>query len=134
MAYNGYLIKVGDYTIPLSMMRAETYKVSKKILDIDSYRDANGELHREALDHFSAVVTFNIPPLKTNKEISAFLSNIQNNYTIPKERKASVEFYMPETDNYVTLDMYMPDIEFTMYMATKEFIKYNETPIEFIGY
>jgi hypothetical protein len=134
MAYNGYLIKVGDYTIPLSMMRAETYKVSKKILDIDSYRDANGELHREALDHFSAVVTFNIPPLKTNKEISAFLSNIQNNYTIPKERKASVEFYMPETDSYVTLDMYMPDIEFTMYMATKEFIKYNETPIEFIGY
>lgn len=134
MAYNGYLIKVGDYTIPLSMMRAETYKVSKKILDIDSYRDANGELHREALDHFSAVVTFNIPPLKTNKEISAFLSNIQNNYTIPKERKASVEFYMPETDSYVTLDMYMPDIEFTMYIATQTVIKYNETPIEFIGY
>lgn len=134
MAYQGYLIKVGNYEIPLSMMRAETYKVSKKILDVDSYRDANGKLHREALDHYSAVVTFNIPALKTNTEVSEFLSNIQANYTIPKERKASVQFYMPETDNYVTLDMYMPDIEFTMYMATKEFIKYNETTIEFIGY
>lgn len=134
MAYNGYLIKVGNYEIPLSMMRAETYKVSKKVLDVDSYRDANGELHREALDHYSAVITFNVPPLKTNKEISAFLSNIQANYTIPKERKAVIEFYMPETDNYVTLNMYMPDPEFTIYMATKQFIKYNETPIEFIGY
>ena len=134
MAYQGYLIKVGNYEIPLSMMRAETYKVSKKVLDLDSYRDANGELHREALSHFSAVITFNIPPLKTNKEISAFLGNIQANYTVPQERKAVVEFYMPETDNYVTLNMYMPDIEFTMYMATETVIKYNETPIEFIGY
>lgn len=134
MAYQGYLIKVGNYEIPLSMMRAETYKVSKKILDLDSYRDANGELHRETLSHYSAVVTFNIPSLKTNKEVSAFLGNIQANYTVPQERKAVVEFYMPETDNYVTLNMYMPDPEFTMYMATKEFIKYNETPIEFIGY
>lgn len=134
MAYQGYLIKVGNYEIPLSMMRAETYKVSKKVLDLDSYRDANGELHREALEHFSAVITFNIPPLKTNKEISAFLSNIQANYTVPKERKALVEFYMPETDDYVTLNMYMPDIEFTMYMATQTVVKYNETSIEFIGY
>lgn len=134
MAYQGYLIKVGDYEIPLSMMRAETYKVSKKILDVDSYRDAYGELHREALDHYSAVITFNIPTLKTNKQISDFLGNIQRNYTIPKERKAVVEFYMPETDTYETLNMYMPDIEFTMYMATKTEIKYTETPIEFIGY
>lgn len=134
MAYQGYLIKVGNYEIPLSMMRAETYKVSKKILDLDSYRDANGELHREALSHFSAVITFNTPSQKTNKEISSFFGNIQANYTVPQERKAVVEFYMPETDNYVTLNMYMPDPEFTMYMATKNFIKYNETPIEFIGY
>lgn len=134
MAYNGYLIKVGNYEIPFSMMRAETYKVSKKILDLDSYRDANGKLHREVVSHYSTVITFNIPALKTNTEMSDFLNNIQSNYTVGKERKATVTFYMPETDSYTTLEMYMPDIEFVIYSATKTKIKYTETTLEFIGY
>lgn len=46
MAYSGFLIKVGDYTVPFRYIEAKKYKCSIKGQDLDSYRDANGILHR----------------------------------------------------------------------------------------
>lgn len=51
MAYAGYLIRVGNYTIPKKYMRAEKYDVVLHGQDLDSYRDANGQLQRTALQH-----------------------------------------------------------------------------------
>lgn len=134
MAYSGYLIKVGNYTIPLSLIRAETYVVLKSGQDLDSYRDSNGLLHRQALDHWIAKAEFETKPLMTNKEMSAFLNNISNNYTNVKEKKANVNLYIPELDDYVNQEMYVPDISFTIYTANSELVKYNSTRIAFIGY
>ena len=58
MAYSGYLIKVGTFTIPLSIIRAETYSAYESTTDLDSYVDGNGELHRNALDHKAYKVEF----------------------------------------------------------------------------
>lgn len=134
MAYSGWLIKVGDYTIPLSWIRAETYQVTKNGQDLDSYRDANGKLHREALEHWVAKAEFETPPLKTNVEVSAFMKNIQRNYINVVEKKALVTLYIPELDEYVTQEMYVPDIPFTMYYADTKEIKYNQFRVAFIGY
>ena|GEM_PF-5051441 len=51
MAYAGYLIRVGNYTIPKKYIRAEKYDVVLHGQDLDSYRDANGQLQRTALQH-----------------------------------------------------------------------------------
>lgn len=134
MSYSGWLIKVGNYTIPFSWMRAETYKVTKSTLDLDSYRDANGVLHREALSHYVARAEFETPPLKTNTEVSQFMRNISGQYINAQEKKAMVTLYIPEIDEYVTQEMYVPDIQFTIYQATDSFIKYNQFHVEFIGY
>lgn len=56
MAYAGFLIRVGSYKIPHSWIRAETYTVTKTGQDLDSYRDANGLLHRNALTHWVAKI------------------------------------------------------------------------------
>lgn len=66
MAYSGYLIKVGNYTIPLSIIRAETYSPYKSVTDLDSYVDANGYLHRNALEHIANKVEFETVPQLTN--------------------------------------------------------------------
>lgn len=134
MAYAGYLIKVGTYTIPLSIMRAETYTVFMSITDLDSYVDANGFLHRNALDHIANKVEFETIPLMDNTQFSSLMANLYAQMTETKERKASVTCYIPEIDDYVTQDMYMPDIKPTLYYADDSKIQYNQVRLAFIGY
>ena len=76
MAYAGYLIKVGNYTIPLSLIRAETYTVFKSVTDLDSYVDANGELHRNALEHIANKVEFETIPLLTDTQFGSLMANL----------------------------------------------------------
>lgn len=134
MAYKGYLIKVGDYKIPLGKIKAESYKVVRNVQDLDSYRDADGKLHRTTLEHSPNKVEFETPAMFTNEELSELLGNIEKNYTAKKERKASVTLYVPETNSYATQDMYMPDPEISIYLASEKLIKYNSVRIAFIGY
>lgn len=133
MAFQGYLIKVGNYKFPLNYIVHSTYVVKKNIQDFDSYRDANGVLHRNALDHYAITVSFDIKPNRTNIEINEIMSNIKANFTIPKERRADVTVYLPEEDEYITQPMYMPDIEFTI-KEISDIIKYDTIKFEFIGY
>lgn len=134
MAYNGYLIKVGNYTIPHSIIRAETYKVTRNSQDIDSYRDGNGYLHREALNNFVPKVEFNVVPMLTNTQLSSFLGNISANYTNAVERRVSASVYVPEVDDYVTQDMYVADFTPEIYFADSNVVKYKEFRMAFIGY
>ena len=134
MAYQGYLIRVGSYTIPLSLIRAETYTVFMSITDLDSFVDANGLLHRNALDHIANKVEFETVPLLDNTQFADLMNNLYANMTIQKERKASVTLYIPEKDAYVTQDMYMPDIKPTLYYADDSKIQYNQVRLAFIGY
>ena len=134
MAYAGYLVKVGTYTIPLSLIRAETYSVFKSVTDLDSYVDANGYLHRNALDHIANKVEFETIPLLTDKQFASLMTNLYAQMSSTLERKASVTCYIPETDSYVTQDMYMPDIKPTLYYADANKIQYNQIRLAFIGY
>lgn len=134
MAYNGFLIKVGNYTIPFKYMKAESYTAYRSIQDLDSYRDANGVLHRTALTHVPNKVEFETPAMLTDKTFSELMSNIQTNFTNANERKASVTMYVPETNEYVTQDMYMPDITPKIYHADSKKLQYDSIRLAFIGY
>ncbi|MEE1071557.1 MAG: DUF6711 family protein [Cellulosilyticum sp.] len=134
MAYSGFLIKVGDYTIPFKFMKAESYQVTRNVQDLDSYRDANGKLHRTALEHIVHKVEFETPAMLTNTEVSEFMSNIRRNYTVPVERKALVTLYVPEFDTYETQEMYMPDIPFQIYGTYNNKLTFKPFRVAFIGY
>lgn len=134
MAYNGYLIKVGSYTIPQNKIKAESYNAVLHVQDLDSFRDANGVLNRTALEHTVAEVNFELKALLTNLDVSEIFSNIRNNYTVQSERKVSATVYVPELDDYVTQDMYMPDVNFSIYGTYNNVITYNSIPVSFIGY
>ena len=136
MAFQGYLVKVGTYIIPFKYIKFDSYKVFMSITDLDSYRDGYGILHRNALDHVPNKAEFETPAMLTNDEFYTLMSNIQSNYTVAKERKASVTLYIPEIDNYVTQDMYMPDIQPSIYRYNAELgkLQYNSIRLAFIGY
>lgn len=134
MAYKGYLIKIGNYIFPLSMIKAESYKATNYGQDLDSTRDVNGILHRTALENTAPKVEFETRNMLDNTQISSIFANIQANYTNAVEKKASVEVYVPELDKYVTSDMYMADFEPTMYFADEKEIKYLSTRMAWISY
>lgn len=135
MAYSGFLIKVGNYVIPSGKyLKADSYSVYRNVQDLDSYRDANGVLHRNALDHVANKVEFETPAMLTNADFSNFMSQIQANYTVPKERKANVTLYIPELDAYETQEMYMADPKPSIYTVANGVIRYNAIRFSFIGY
>ena len=134
MAYKGYLIEIGNYTFPLSMIKAETYKATNYGQDLDSTRDVNGILHRTALSNTAPKVEFETRNMLDNTQMSSIFANIQANYTNAIEKKASVEVYVPELDKYVTSDMYMADFEPTMYYADATKIQYTSTRMSWISY
>ena len=134
MAYKGYLIKIGNYIFPLSMIKAESYKATNYGQDLDSTRDVNGILHRTALENTAPKVEFETRNMLDNTQVSSIFANIQANYTNAVEKKASVEVYVPELDKYVTSDMYMADFEPTMYFADEKEIKYLSTKMAWISY
>ena len=134
MAFAGYLIKVGSFTIPYKYIKADSYSVFSSITDMDSYTDSNGILHRNALSHRPNKCEFETPAMLDNVEFAYLMSCIRDNYTVSAERKASVTLYIPEFDDYVTQDMYMPDIKPTIYSIKNGKLKYNPVRLAFIGY
>lgn len=136
MAFAGYLLKVGNYEIDgYRYINYSDYKVTYNSQDLDSYRDALGVLHRNALEHRVAKVEFSTREGLTNDEVATFMGAIRSNYTNATERKASVTVFIPEINDYITQDMYMSDPQFDIKVISKtNVIKYNKTRIAFIGY
>lgn len=133
MAYQGYLIKVGDYKIPYEYMNGETYLANRNVQDVDSYRDSNGKLHRETLTHVPCSIEFETPPLH-REDLATLLKSIQANYSHSMERKAEVTAFIPEKDDYVMQDMYMPDPKITIANIENGDLWYKPVKLEFIGY
>lgn len=134
MAYSGYLIKVGDYIIPQDKIRAETYNAVLHIQDLDSARNANGILQRNALQHTIPEVNFNLCAMLTNSEVSEIFGKIRDNYTNYLERQVYATVYVPELDDYIKQNMYLPDITFPVYGTYGNKIIYEEIALSFIGY
>lgn len=134
MAYSGYLFKIGNYTFPLSLIKADSYQAYKSVTDMDSYVDADGVLHRNALSHFGWKCEFETVPMMSNTQLSALFSNIYAQFTNSTERKAICTIYIPEIDDYVSTDMYMPDIKPQMYYADGNKIQYDAVRFAFISY
>lgn len=118
MAFQGYLIKVGSYTIPLSYMKLESYSSKPdQRQDLDSYRDANGYLHRTVLPHTATKIEFETPYMRMT-DFQKLLQGIRSNYTNSLERRCSITYYDDETDSYKTGTFYLPGtMEYKMYNA-----------------
>lgn len=134
MAYSGFLLKIGSYEFPLKYISWESYDVTKQIIDLDSHRNANGVLHRNALSHYSIKIKFDTVGGLSSTTVSKIISGIKENYLISKERKCSVTAYVPEEDSYITQDMYIADITFPIRKVTSNTILYKPLSFTFIGY
>lgn len=134
MAYGGFLIKVGSYTVPFRYIEAKKYKCGIKGQDLDSYRDANGELHREALQNVAIKAEWETPADIDEAALRILMDNIRSQYSNKTEKKALVTAWMPEIGDYVTMNCYVPDVEYTIDYADEKTVKYTSFRLAFIGY
>lgn len=137
MAFDGTLLTVGSYAITGERyIEYGKYNATINIQDLDSYRDANGVLHRNALEHAPVKVEIETRDNLTNEELGTFMSSIRSNYTTAGERKANVRAFVPEINDYITQEMYMPDPQFKIKRIdpNTNTIYYESTRLAFIGY
>lgn len=128
MAYNGWLLKIGDFTVD-PYIKANSYKAYVNTQSMDAYEDANGVLHPEFLDHAPIKAEFTIIPFKTNLQFQSFMRQIRSNTTIAqgkKGRECTATIYVFEYDDYVTADCYIPDFEPSIYGKFDGDLQYNE--------
>lgn len=133
--FEGYLIKTGNFIIPLSIMEFDSYKGVNSVLDVDANRDCDGDLHRNALKNKKFKAEFTTIPL-TNKLWIQFYNRIKENFVEPKERKLLCTVYIEEDDEYVDGYAYIPDIEFTIadIDSKSNTINYDGIRLAFIQY
>ena len=134
MAFQGYYYKVGDWKIPKSCIAIKTMENTPIImLDLDSYNDANGELHRTVLDRHSAKFEFYTPPMHIRAK-EQFMEKFREQFIDKKARKVQLEYYNDETGNYDTGYFYVPDFVFHPLFNTPTGIVYDGIRVAFISY
>lgn len=135
MAYAGYLIKIGDYTIPTSIIKADSYYPYDNMQDYEPWTDAKGYLHRDAVELKAIKVEFETVAMLDNTQFASLMNNIRANFISGKERARECEItaYIPTLDDYVTQRGYMADIKPQIYFADASKIQYDPIRFAFIG-
>lgn len=134
MAYNGWLLKIGDYIIPADkFIKAESYQAYVNMQDVDPWTDANGYLHRNAVELKALKAEFETPAMLTNAELTELMSNIDENISDKIGNGCYITAYIPRYDKYYTQYGYMADIQPQIFGVFDEVIKYNSIKFSFIG-
>lgn len=136
MAFDGYLLKMGEDIFPLSFVFKESYKITpNRRQDLNSNRNANGKLDRYVLDHMPSTISFQTKPMY-NDELDKMMSFIRSHYIIEKEKKLNLTYYCPDINRYKTGEFYIPEPEYPINFVDleKKRIFYNGFQLEFIEY
>lgn len=133
MARSDYLVKVNGVKLGNKFFKFDSYQATFETLDLDSYRDTNGELHRNALDHRCMKVEWETPYMYEN-DMNSLMALIRSNYLSAKEQSIIVECYNPEMNNYITQKMYLANVTFKVAQNSPFGIIYQPTRFALIAY
>lgn len=124
----------GSYQFP-NIIKADSYEVTPNARqDLDSYRDADGLLHRTALSHTATSISFTLK-FRTREEHEAMMSAITSNYINSNERDAMCTYLDPESGSYKTGHFYLDsNVQFHIYGTYNDTILYGESEMNFVEY
>ena len=118
-----------------NLIRAESYKITPNARqDLDSYRDADGVLQRNALQHTATSIEFDVKMLK-EPEMRQLMNAITSSYINYNERDAQCTYFDPETGQIKSGHFYLDsNLAFSFYAVWDGEIYYNETHFAFVEY
>lgn len=131
--YRGFLLKFGNTVFPNNYF-LEYSSTPDQRLEASAERTNNGYLVRSTLPNGKTSITFSTHIMRLNEKIAMqniFAQGLLNSV----QRKYQVTFWDDEINNYRSnVEMYMPDIKYTVREATATDILYNPVSIELIQY
>lgn len=133
MAYQGYLIKVGNTVFPMKYIRSETYKCTpNQRIDQDSDSDATGVLHRNVLPHTRTKIEFETPQMLRGADVLAITAilGLENNI----RRDVTIEYFHDETQKYKTGKFYVPKVDYQIMRNKGDDLVYMPIRYAFIEY
>ena len=133
MAFANYLIQVGNYQIPNKFIKYDSWQSTYETQDFDSYRDANGDLHRNALASRKMKVEFNTPYMYKS-DFDTLMSGIRGQFLSSVEQSANVTAYIDELGDYVTQKCYLVNVNPKVAQNSPYGIIYQPCRICFIAY
>lgn len=118
-----------------NLIRAGSYKITPNARqDLDSYRDGDGILRRNALTHTSTIIEFDVKMLKES-QMRTLMQKIVSSYINFYERDAGCAYFDPETGRMKTGHFYLDsNLSFTLYTICNGEPVYNETHFKFVEY
>ena len=132
MAYQGYLIKVGNTVFPMKYIRAETYKCTpNQRIDQDSDSDATGMLHRNVLPHTRSKIEFETPQMLRGADVLAISTLLGLSGS---RRDVTITYWDHESQSYKTGKCYVPDISYQLMRNTGDDLVYMPIRYAFIEY
>lgn len=134
--YEGYLVKLGEYNVPLNLLAHKSYKAVPNTQDLDPFRNADGYLFRNALPHVPITMEFATMQDITDVDLDQILQGLRNNYINELEQRVSVTCFVPKFGGYVTQDMYLvePEINIDEIDQNRGRIMYDSVKFQFVGY
>ncbi len=107
MAYDGWLLKIGDWIVPNTYIQPETYKVGnnkEKIYDKPDYDNVRHTVYtqnKSATIEFDTAKNFNLSDIDVGK-IQEALEDARVTTGDLNKNAYKLKFYDPSTDSYVT--------------------------------
>lgn len=125
MAYEGYLIKIGNWQVPWNYIQGDTYDVSPNRTKVKEFTDYNGDRHVVYSKNLYTVVQFETPKnfKLTNDDIAAIREALElardvETYTY------LVHYYNPRTGAVEMMNCTLDDLTYTVYSANERNIFY----------
>lgn len=131
--FDGTLLKIksggGYVNFPNRYIQIDSWNYTQNSQDLDSYRDANGLLHRKTLDDKVKVEWQS--PFMSGTDFRGMLAVFTTNYIDKAERKLQVKYYDIWTDSYIDGVVYMPDATIQFYRLVPETKDVQIRPVRF---
>lgn len=134
MAYSGYFFQFGDFIFPNKYIKWDSYdSAPSQRQDLDSYTDANGVTHRNALEHTKTEIKFTT--LEMCEDVwDMIMGGVESNYINYEEQDAYCNYYNFKKRKYETGHFYLDP---SLRVSANEIegkLQYNEVNWLFIEY
>lgn len=130
MAYEGYLIKIGNWQVPWNYIQGDTYDVSPNKIKVKEFTDYNGERHVVYSKNLSTVIQFETPKnfKLTNDDIAAIREALAAAKDVDADTYV-IHYYNPRTGVSEMKSCSLDDLTYTVYSANEKNIFY--APMKF---
>lgn len=135
MAYSGYLFKFGNYVFPNKYINWDSFEINpNQRQDLDSYTDANGLTHRNAIPHTKTQIQFTTTKMPES-DMEKIMDGMVKNYRNEKERDANCTYYDTEHFKYKTGHFYLdPSLQMKILGLKNGKLWFNDVTWLFIEY